>query len=103
MDIFRDHIDRILKIRHHADHAVSRHLEKSVVGGIELPEVLGVENRLNPWILSAQLPENGAGLVCGIIINKHQLIVVLRQLPCHGLHHSLADGSYILFLVVAGN
>ena len=93
----------VLEIRHHLDDAVPGDLEHPVVGGVELAEIPGVENGLDPWILPAQPPDNIPGPVRGVIVNKHQLIVILRKLFLQYARDCLADGAYIFLLIVTGN
>lgn len=100
---FWNHIHRVLEIRHHLHHAVPRHLEHPVVGRIKLAKIPGIENGLNPAVLSAQSPDQGPGVVGGIIVNEYQLKGVFRQVPFHGLDDRLADGDNIFLLVIAGN
>ena len=102
-DVLGNHIHRVLEIRHHLHHAVPRHLEHPVVGRIKLAKIPGIENGLNPAVLSAQSPDQGPGVVGGIIVNEYQLKGVFRQVPFHGLDDRLADGDNIFLLVIAGN
>ena len=103
MDVFRYHFHRVLEIRHHLNNAVSGDLEHSVIGGIELAEIPGIEYGLDARIVRAQAPDDIPGAVCGIIINEYQLIVILRQLFFQDFRHCPADRAYIFRFIITGN
>ena len=71
-----DHL-RIQMCIRDSNNAVSGDLEHSVIGGIELAEIPGIEYGLEARIVRAQAPDDIPGAVCGIIINEYQLIVCL--------------------------
>ena len=50
MDIFWDHLHRVLEICHHFNNAVARHLKHPIIRRVELAEITCIKNRLNPWI-----------------------------------------------------
>ena len=63
LQVFRDEVERILKITDHSDRAVARGLEHAMKRGIELPEILGVEDGLDLFVLPAYLAEERTGVV----------------------------------------
>ena len=101
--ILWDHIHRVLEVSYHLHNAVPGYLEHAVVGGIKLAEIPSIENGLDSLILFAHLSDQRAGIVRGIIVNKHQLKGVFRQIPLHGFDHRLADGNNIFLFIITGN
>ena len=57
MDVLRNQLHRVLEIRYHLDHAVSRDLKHPVIRGVKLPEIPCIKDRLNLRILITQLSD----------------------------------------------
>ena len=103
MDILRDQFHRILKICDHGDHAVTGYLKDSIIWGVELSKVSRIEDRLDLRVLCTEHPEQFSRLIRGVIVDKDQLVVVLRQLFCDDADDRFTDRNDILLLVIAWN
>ena len=57
------HLDRILEITTHQNGTVARGLEHTIIGAIELSEVLRVQDGLNFGIACTDLTQQGTGIV----------------------------------------
>ena len=98
-----DQLHRILEVGYHRDHAVARHLQDPVIRRIELAEIPRVKDRFDLRIPRAELPQQRPGIVCRIIVDKHQLVIILGQLPRQNPDHRFADGHHIFLFVIAGD
>ena len=103
LHILGNHIYRILKIRNHLNHTVSRYLQHTIVGRIKLSEISGIKNRLDFRIFLAKTAKNGTRIVPGVIVNKYKLIIIPGQIPLQSFYHSLADWLHIFLFIITGN
>ena len=95
--------DGVLEVAVHLDRTVTGGLEHAVIGTVELSEVLGIEDGLDLRVALADLTQQRTGVVAGVVVDEHQLVVVLRQMGGHFLDNGLTDGYDVLFLVITGN
>ena len=97
-----DHLHRILKIRTDRDRAIPAGLAQTIIGAVELPKVLDVEDRLDFRVRCADFPQQRPGLIRGTVVNAENLVLILGK-RFHLSRHGLRDRFDVLFLVVAGN
>lgn len=98
---FWNHIHRVLEIRAQEHGAVPVRLAHPVEGGVELPEIGRVENRLDLLISSAQFPQLIPGAVRGAVVDEKDLIIVVRQILFHHFDDCCADGADVFHFVKA--
>lgn len=101
-DKARNQVDGILEITAHGDGTVSARLAHAIERRVELTEVLGVEYRLDFFVLCAEYFEFIPGSIRRAVVDKHQLIVVLRQFLFHFMNDCLTHGDDILHFIEAG-
>ena len=94
-----DHINRVLEICAHQNDAVSGHLRQSVIRGIELPEILDVKDCLDVAVSFAKLADIHTCEIFGVIVDKTNLIIVLRQCV-HLSGNGLAQRDDVVFFIV---
>ena len=96
----RDDRDRILEIAVHLNRTVAGGLEHAIIGTVELTEVLGVEDGFDPGITGTEFPEQGTGIILGIIVDKHKFVIVVGEALAEFLYNRIGDGDYVFLLVV---
>ena len=101
-DKLRDHLGRVLKVGAERYDAVARRLQHPVEGRVELPEIARVEDRFDALVPRAQLFKPPARLILRIVVDKHDLIIVRRELP-HLRDERLAHRDDVLLFVKTRN
>ena len=98
-DKCRDEFGRILEIRVQPDHAVAVGLLEAVDRRPHRAEILGIENGLDAGIVRTQVADQLPGMIPGIIVDKNNFIVILREFLGEDLHQRLRHGADIVLLV----
>ena len=71
-----------------------------VIGAVELTKVLAVKNGFDLGVLRADVRNDPAGTILAFIINKKDLIVIIRAVLPNLIPHRLIDGAGVLLLVI---
>lgn len=98
----RNQVDGILEIAAHGDGAVTARLAHPIERRVELTEILGVEYRLDFFILRAERLELLPSSFGRAIVDEHQLIVVLRQFLLHFMDDRLTHGDDFFYFIKTG-
>ena len=99
----RDKFHRILKITAHTDRAIPRRLTHRVKRRIKLPKIGHIKNSFNLFIFCTQLLKLRSRSVRRTVINKQNLIIILRQSFLQYIYHCKAHEFYIFDLIKAWN
>ena len=94
---------RVLKIRAQGNGTVARGVNQSIVRAVKLAKILCIEDGPHMAILRTNALNDSPGVVLGLIIDKQNLIIVLRQLSKHLIPDSLINRPGIFLFIVSGD
>ena len=95
-----NHLHRVLEVRADGNGAVPCGMDHTVIGAVELTKVLAVKNGFDLGVLRADVRNDPAGTILAFIINKKDLIVIIRAVLPNLIPHRLIDGAGVLLLVI---
>jgi hypothetical protein len=99
----RNHIRRVLEVRHHHDDSVTIRLEQRMVRRTDMAEISRIQDDLDSFVFRSHLCQYGRRIVVGTIVNEYMFERILRQLREYVFYTGKQFFDILLFIEARGD